>query len=299
MSFSDSGIIVIDKPQGITSHDVVAAVRKKLGTRKVGHAGTLDPMASGVLVIGVNQATRLLDFVVAGIKEYEATVRLGQSTVSDDADGEVVTTTDASHIDDETIVSVFSKFSGKISQVPSKVSAKKVDGKRAHALVREGVEFELKPKEVEIFECEIIDISRLDAFVDLRIRVKCSAGTYIRSIARDAGEMLAVGGHLTALRRTLVAPVDISIANSLDSDFQLVDFHLIDMFNATTKVLPFTQVSREVALEITFGKPLPSDLVDENGVSAIAFDSQIMAIVEKNESLELSYRAVLTNELGD
>jgi tRNA pseudouridine55 synthase len=294
MSFSDSGIIVIDKPQGVTSHDVVAAVRKKLGTRKVGHAGTLDPMATGVLVIGVNQATRLLDFVVAGIKEYEATVRLGQSTVSDDADGEVVTTTDASHIDDETIVSIFSKFSGKISQVPSKVSAKKVDGKRAHALVREGVEFELKPKDVEIFECEIIEISRLDPFVDVRIRVKCSAGTYIRSIARDAGEMLSVGGHLTALHRTLVAPFAISIADSLDSDF-----NLIDMFTATTKVLPFTQVSREVALEITFGKPLPSDLVDENGVSAIAFDSQIMAIVEKNESLELSYRAVLTTELGD
>ena len=141
MAFSMSGIVVIDKPQGITSHDVVAAVRKKLGTRKVGHAGTLDPMATGVLVIGVNQATRLLDFIVAGIKEYEATVRLGQSTVSDDADGEVVASSDASHLTDAEILAAFSPFKGKISQLPSKVSAKKIDGKRAHELVREGVCF--------------------------------------------------------------------------------------------------------------------------------------------------------------
>ena len=294
MAFSMSGIVVIDKPQGITSHDVVAAVRKKLGTRKVGHAGTLDPMATGVLVIGVNQATRLLDFIVAGIKEYEATVRLGQSTVSDDADGEVVASCDASHLTDAEILAAFSPFQGKISQLPSKVSAKKIDGKRAHELVREGVEFELKPKDVEIFELEVKEISRNATFVDVKIRVKCSAGTYIRSIARDAGENLNVGGHLIALRRTLVAPFDLSLAQNLESDLVLTS-----MYAATTAVLPTFEVTRSVALEITFGKPLASDLVSASGISAITFNNRVMAIVEKGGDPELTYRAVLTTELED
>jgi tRNA pseudouridine55 synthase len=294
MAFSMSGIVVIDKPQGITSHDVVAAVRKKLGTRKVGHAGTLDPMATGVLVIGVNQATRLLDFIVAGIKEYEATVRLGQSTVSDDADGEVVASSDASHLTDAEILAAFSPFQGKISQLPSKVSAKKIDGKRAHELVREGVEFELKPKDVEIFELEVKEISRNAAFVDVKIRVKCSAGTYIRSIARDAGENLKVGGHLIALRRSLVAPFDLSLAQNLESDLVLTS-----MYAATTAVLPTFEVTRSVALEITFGKPLASDLVSASGISAITFNNRVMAIVEKSGDPELTYRAVLTTELED
>jgi tRNA pseudouridine55 synthase len=289
-----SGIVVIDKPQGITSHDVVAAVRKKLGTRKVGHAGTLDPMATGVLVIGVNQATRLLDFIVAGIKEYEATVRLGQSTVSDDADGEVVASSDASHLTDAEILAAFSPFQGKISQLPSKVSAKKIDGKRAHELVRKGVEFELKPKDVEIFELEVKEISRNAAFVDVKIRVKCSAGTYIRSIARDAGESLKVGGHLIALRRSLVAPFDLSLAQNLESDLVLTP-----MYTATTAVLPTFEVTRSVALEITFGKPLASDLVSASGISAITFNNRVMAIVEKSGDPELTYRAVLTTELED
>jgi tRNA pseudouridine55 synthase len=294
MAFSMSGIVVIDKPQGITSHDVVAAVRKKLGTRKVGHAGTLDPMATGVLVIGVNQATRLLDFIVAGIKEYEATVRLGQSTVSDDADGEVVASCDASHLTDAEILAAFSPFQGKISQLPSKVSAKKIDGKRAHELVREGVEFELKPKDVEIFELEVKEFSRNAAFVDVKIRVKCSAGTYIRSIARDAGENLKVGGHLIALRRSLVAPFDLSLAQNLESDLVLTS-----MYAATTAVLPTFEVTRSVALEITFGKPLASDLVSASGISAITFNNRVMAIVEKSGDPELTYRAVLTTELED
>jgi tRNA pseudouridine55 synthase len=294
MASSMSGIVVIDKPQGITSHDVVAAVRKKIGTRKVGHAGTLDPMATGVLVIGVNQATRLLDFIVAGTKEYEATVRLGQTTVSDDADGEVVATSDAAHLTDLEILAAFSPFQGKISQLPSKVSAKKIDGKRAHELVREGVEFELKPKDVEIFELEVREISRNAVFVDVKIRVKCSAGTYIRSIARDAGENLKVGGHLIALRRTLVAPFDLSIAQNLESELVLTP-----MYTATTSVLPTFEVARSVALEITFGKPLASDLVSASGISAITFNNRVMAIVENSGGPELKYRAVLATELED
>jgi tRNA pseudouridine55 synthase len=293
MSFTSSGIIVIDKPQGFSSHDVVAKIRKKLGTKKVGHAGTLDPMATGVLVIGVNQATRLLDFIVAGLKEYEAVVRLGQSTVSDDAEGEVISTIDASHISDKEIQIAFAKYLGKFSQYPSKVSAKKVDGKRAHALVREGVEFELKPKEIEVFELEILQITRVDLFTDVKIRVKCSAGTYIRSIARDVGNDLQVGGHLIQLRRTLVAPFDLSNAQELESDLRLVD-----LYTATTAVLPHLEVGEDVAKEITFGKPITKTLNLGSGISALTFASKVMAIVEKSDS-QISYRVVMTTNLED
>ena len=294
MTFSESGIVVIDKPQGITSHDVVAKVRKKLGTRKVGHAGTLDPMATGVLVIGVNQATRLLDFIVAGIKEYEATVRLGQSTVSDDADGEIVAESDASKLVDADIFEAFAKYQGKISQLPSKVSAKKVDGKRAHALVREGVEFELKPKDVEIVEMSVGEISRNGKLVDVKIRVKCSAGTYIRSIARDVGKDLNVGGHLISLRRTSVEPFGISSAQNLDADLKL-----IDLYEATTQVLPSVEVELDTAQEVTFGKPLSANKVEHVGVSAITFRGQVLAIVEKLIDNQISYRAVLATKLAD
>ena len=294
MTFSESGIVVIDKPQGITSHDVVAKVRKKLGTRKVGHAGTLDPMATGVLVLGVNQATRLLDFIVAGIKEYEATVRLGQTTVSDDADGEIVAESDASKLEDADIFATFAKYQGKISQLPSKVSAKKVDGKRAHALVREGVEFELKAKEVEIFEMSVGEISRSGKCVDVKIRVKCSTGTYIRSIARDAGIDLNVGGHLIALRRTLVEPFGISAAQNIDADLKLVD-----LYESTTRVLPSFEIDIETAQEVTFGKPLSANKVEHVGVSAITFRGQVLAIVEKLHDDQISYRAVLATKLAD
>ena len=294
MAFSESGIIVIDKPQGITSHDVVASVRKKLGTKKVGHAGTLDPMATGVLVVGVNQATRLLDYIVAGIKEYEAVVRLGQTTISDDADGQTISTFDASLITDEEIERTFRSFQGLISQIPSKVSAKKIDGKRAHELVREGVEFELKPKDVEVFEIEVKGISRIEKFVDVNLRVKCSAGTYIRSIARDAGTALEVGGHLTQLRRTLVAPFDLTLAQRLENDLVM-----LPMFEATTQVLPATEVDLATATEITFGKPLPSTLIEQKGIAALTYQNRVMAIVEKGQGSELAYRAVLTTGLED
>lgn len=293
MSFTSSGIIVIDKPQGLTSHDVVAKVRKKLGTKKVGHAGTLDPMATGVLVIGVNQATRLLDFIVFGTKEYEAIVRLGQSTVSDDSQGEVVSSTDASQISNQDIERAFAKYRGKFLQYPSKVSAKKIAGKRAHALVREGVEFELKPKEIEVYELEVLEISRVENYIDVKIRVKCSAGTYIRSIARDAGNDLQVGGHLTLLRRNLVAPFSLADAQDLEADLEL-----IDLYSAATKVLPCLTVSKEIASKITFGKPLTGELEVPDGLSALTFNSQVMAIVEKQEN-QIIYRVVMTTKLED
>lgn len=290
MSFTESGFVVIDKPQGVTSHDVVAIVRKTLGTRKVGHAGTLDPMATGVLVVGVNKATRLLDFIVAGKKEYEATVRLGMNTISDDAEGETISTSDASHLDSEEIEKSFAKNVGKISQLPSKVSAKKVQGKRAHALVREGVEFELQPREVEIEEIEIKSITKTGEFVDVAIRVKCSAGTYIRAIARDVGADLGVGGHLISLRRTLVAPFDLSQAQNLEQPLQL-----IDVYAATSKTLPTVEVDLEVANQITFGKPLNSLQLVNNEPTALTLNSQVLAIVQQNDTGGIDYRAVFAS----
>lgn len=290
MTFTESGFVVIDKPQGVTSHDVVAIVRKSLGTRKVGHAGTLDPMATGVLVLGVNQATRLLDFIVAGQKEYLATVRLGMNTISDDAEGETISKFDASHLDSEEIKKSFAKNVGKISQLPSKVSAKRVQGKRAHALVREGVEFELESRQVEINDIEIKSITKTGEFVDVEIRVKCSAGTYIRAIARDVGADLGVGGHLISLRRTLVAPFDLTQAQSLETPLEL-----IDVFTATSKTLPTVEVDQEVAKQISFGKPLTILQLENNEPSALTFNQQVLAVVQRNSAGGIDYRAVFAS----
>jgi len=211
-----SGILLVDKPQGITSHGVVARTRKLAGTRKVGHAGTLDPMATGLLVLGLNSSTRLLTYLVGLDKEYFATVRLGASTSTDDAEGETVASTDASSITAEQIEAAIVPLRGAISQVPSSVSAIKVDGKRAYALVRDGETVELRPRAVTISAFDVLDVRRDGAFTDVDVRVECSSGTYIRALARDMGVTLAVGGHLTALRRTRIGPFSVMDAATLD-----------------------------------------------------------------------------------
>ena len=195
-----SGLVVVDKPGGLTSHDVVARVRRLAGTRKVGHAGTLDPMATGVLVLGVNRATRLLGHLALTDKRYDATVRLGTTTTTDDAEGEVVETKPTSGIVDDDVRRVITTFVGEIDQVPSAVSAIKVDGKRAYARVRAGEEVDLPARRVTVHE---IEVTSLD-LPSVEISVHCSSGTYIRAIARDLGAALGVGGHLTSLRRTAV-----------------------------------------------------------------------------------------------
>ena len=190
-----SGLVLIDKPQGITSFDVVAQLRKKLNTRKIGHAGTLDPMATGLMLLGVNQGTKLLQFLIGMDKQYLATIRLGASTVSDDAEGELIAESDASEISSDQVDEQIAKLTGAISQVPSSVSAKKIDGKRAYDLVREGVEVELKPKEVLISRFErISELRASGTYVDFDVVVDCSSGTYIRALARDIGTALGVGG---------------------------------------------------------------------------------------------------------
>ena len=196
--------MLVDKPEGPTSHDVVAKVRKAFGTRKVGHAGTLDPMATGMLVIGIGRATRLLGYLTAHDKEYLATMRLGIATDTDDATGEEISRSDASAITAEQILETVRNFRGPITQQPSKISAVRIDGKHAYARVRDGEEIEIPSRSVIVQDLEIIDIRTLpdSKLIDVDIRVVCSAGTYIRALARDIGNELHVGGHLTSLRRT-------------------------------------------------------------------------------------------------
>lgn len=202
--FNTDGIVLVDKPEGPTSHDVVSAIRKIFGTRKVGHAGTLDPMATGMLVLGLGKATRLLGYLAASDKEYVATMRLGMATETDDAQGTITSTASADHLSDDQILEVVRTFRGTIMQRPSSVSAIKVQGKRAYARVRDGEEVELPEREVVVQDIEILEIARNTDLhvVDVSVRVVCSAGTYIRALARDIGTGLQVGGHLTMLRRT-------------------------------------------------------------------------------------------------
>jgi tRNA pseudouridine55 synthase len=203
------GFFLVNKAGGMTSHDVVAMARKRLNTKRVGHAGTLDPMATGVLVIGVGVATKLLPFITDGKKAYEATISLGKATHTDDKEGDVISTADTSAITDDQIKLELSKFVGKIKQKPSSVSAIKIDGKAAHQRVREGEVVDLPARDVEIFKLEVNQIRHLADSIEVDVIVDCSAGTYIRAIARDLGDVLKVGGHLTTLHRTLVSPFDI------------------------------------------------------------------------------------------
>ena len=207
-----SGILLVDKPGGITSHDVVARARRALGTRKIGHAGTLDPMATGLLVLGVGPATRLLTYLVGLDKTYEATIRLGQATDTDDADGRIVSAADAAGVTGARIAEGVARLTGRIAQIPSRVSAIKVGGRRAYDLARAGEEVRLDPREVEVSRFEVLAQREADGCLDLDVVVDCSSGTYIRALARDLGADLGVGGHLTALRRTRIGPFPVAEA---------------------------------------------------------------------------------------
>ncbi|PHX60594.1 MAG: tRNA pseudouridine(55) synthase TruB [Actinobacteria bacterium] len=214
------GVIVVDKPSGVTSHDVVARTRKALQTRKVGHGGTLDPMATGVLLIGVDRATRLLGFLAKQDKVYQATIRLGSSTITDDSQGETLTTVGADRIaavDEAAIRAGIAKLTGDISQVPSAISAIKVDGRRAHALVRAGESVKLSARAVNVERFDVDRFAFDSSWIDIDVEVTCSTGTYIRALARDLGSGLGVGGHLTALRRTRVGPFTGAEAIEIDN----------------------------------------------------------------------------------
>ncbi|RLP11188.1 tRNA pseudouridine(55) synthase TruB [Propionibacterium australiense] len=215
MPAGPSGLVVIDKPAGLTSHQVVGRCRRLFSTRRVGHAGTLDPMATGVLLIGVNKATRLLGHLALNDKSYTATIRLGQATVTDDAEGETTGTADASWLGDAAIEEAVAALRGPIMQVPSAVSAIKVDGRRSYARVRGGEQVELAPRPVTVSEFTVLGRRDPDGLVDLDVVVSCSSGTYVRALARDLGAALGVGGHLTALRRTRIGGYRIEDAHVL------------------------------------------------------------------------------------
>lgn len=271
-----SGVIIVDKPSGLTSHDVVHQLRKVFGTRKVGHAGTLDPMATGVLVVGLNSATRLLGYLSLATKEYRATIRLGASSTTDDSQGVLGEKFDASVLSDEVILAACRNQQGSISQVPSTVSAKKVNGRRAHELVRAGEQVQLAANQVYVESININRIHRNLGWVDLDIDVTCSSGTFIRAIARDVGIELGVGGHLTRLRRTRVGPFRVQDSRSLDELLVSPNpwVHVTSMADIACQMWPHVVVSESERDKVSHGQRLAVDslpvepllaLVDQNG----------------------------------
>ena len=279
------GFLVIDKDPAMTSHDVVAMGRRALNTRKVGHAGTLDPMATGVLVLGFGNGTRLLQYVTNGDKSYLATVVLGAATITDDHEGEIVSTADVSAVTDAAIESELAKMRGTIAQRPSSVSAVKVDGERAHARVRAGEVFELPAREVTISNLEIIEIRRVDNRIEIDIDATCSAGTFIRAIARDCGAALGVGGHLNKLRRTRVAGFGLDRTVSI-SALKAQDFTPLTMADVARATFAVRTVSADEATELSFGRALIANSTDEI-TAAISAADEVLALLQNKEGKAL------------
>ncbi|CAN7353819.1 MULTISPECIES: tRNA pseudouridine(55) synthase TruB [Microbacterium] len=277
------GILLVDKPAGLTSHDVVARTRRAFGTRKVGHAGTLDPMATGLLVIGIEGATRLLTYVVGADKTYAATIRLGQTTGTDDADGEILTTAAPEaweSVSDEAVSAGIARLTGEISQVPSAVSAIKVDGRRAYERVRAGEEVVLAARDVVVSRFDLLGRREGDGYIDLDVVVDCSSGTYIRSLARDLGSALGVGGHLTALRRTRVGPFDVTDAVGIEA---LEGAPTLTPGEAAGRLLPVLAMSVDDARDLRHGKRLAGQAVrlESRLGAAIDEDGVLIGIVER------------------
>jgi len=279
---SPDGLVLVDKPAGWTSHDVVARIRRLAGTRRVGHAGTLDPMATGLLVLGLNRATRLLTYVVGADKTYTATMRLGATTVTDDAEGEVTARTDASALADHDILAAVRALTGDLQQVPSAVSAIKVGGRRSYARVRAGEQVELAARPVTVHRFEVLGLRRSgepgSAVVDADVELDVSSGTYVRALARDLGSGLGVGGHLTALRRTRVGPYTVESASTLE---QLAE-HLavLPMADAARAAFPARELTDEQVRMLRFGQRLPATGLREGPVAGFGPDGSLVALVE-------------------
>lgn len=277
------GLVVVDKPAGRTSHDVVARVRRLAGTRKVGHAGTLDPMATGVLVLGVNRATRLLTYLVGVGKSYTATIRLGATTITDDAEGDVVERTDASGVDEVAVRAGVRELTGELMQVPSSVSAVKIDGRRAYARVRAGEQVELAARPVTVSRFEVLRLRRGEdgelPVLDVDVDVDCSSGTYVRALARDLGRSLGVGGHLTALRRTKVGPYGLEVARTLE---QLESsFSVLSLAEAARAAFPARELTADEARKLAHGQRLKATGLGERPTAAFAPDGHLVAIVSE------------------
>jgi tRNA pseudouridine55 synthase len=284
MSF-ESGLVIVDKPGGMTSHDVVARIRRLAGTKRVGHAGTLDPMATGVLVVGVEKATRLLGYLTLTEKEYAATIRLGQSTSTDDAEGEITAAASAADVSaaaltDTQLTEAVAGLTGEIQQVPPAVSAIKVAGQRAYRLTRAGAAPELKPRPVTVYEFAVTALRREGDLLDFDATVRCSSGTYIRALARDLGATLGVGGHLTRLRRTRVGGYGIGQARTLD---QLAErFDVLPLAQAAAAAFPGRNLSADEARRLANGGRLAvaGGAADPRApVAAYAPDGTLVALV--------------------
>ena len=293
-----AGLVVVDKPAGMTSHDVVARVRRIAHTRRVGHGGTLDPMATGVLVVGIGRATRLLTYVIGAEKRYSATIRLGATTVTDDAEGDVVATASPgalAGVADEAIRAGLAAQTGTISQVPTAVSAIKVDGRRAYAMVRAGDAPELKAREVTVFRLDVHEIRRsgaapdrpsAPAAIDIDVDLVCSSGTYVRAIARDLGAVLGVGGHLTALRRAAVGGFTLAEASTLDDLAARVeaggDPVSLGLADAAARFFLRRDVSPDEARVLSHGGPLVAAGI-ERPYAVFGPDGEVIAIVAERD----------------
>ncbi|MFD6221673.1 tRNA pseudouridine(55) synthase TruB [Nocardia asteroides] len=298
------GLVIVDKDGGWTSHDVVARSRKLLRTKKVGHAGTLDPMATGVLVLGVERATKLLGQLILTTKAYTATIRLGQATITDDAEGEITATTPALHLTDAGIAAGVAALTGDIQQVPATVSAIKVDGERAYARARAGEDVQLAARPITVSRFDIL--ARRDVadgeFVDLDVEVECSSGTYIRALARDLGAALGVGGHLTALRRTRVGPFTLEHARTLEQLAAAAEAEQpllsLDIDTAVKAAFPHRDIDESQANDLRNGRWL--DPIGTKGVyAAIDPSGRAIALLEESGKRAASVMVVRPQGIGD
>ncbi|MGH3069174.1 MAG: tRNA pseudouridine(55) synthase TruB [Streptosporangiaceae bacterium] len=297
-----SGLIVVDKPGGLTSHDVVARIRRLAGTRRVGHAGTLDPMATGVLVVGVEKATRLLGHLTLTDKEYQATIRLGQATDTGDAEGTVTAARPAGHLSLAQVQAAAAALTGEIQQVPPTVSAIKVAGRRAYQLTREGAPPVLKPRPVTVWSFTVLAVQPAPAdppgagspgagppdtapgdLLDVEAEVRCSSGTYIRALARDIGEALGVGGHLTRLRRTRVGPYDLSAAHTLDE--LAGQLTMLPLAQAAAAAFPVRELTADQARSLSHGGRLPGAGGETGPVAAFGPDGTLIALVQEKDGV--------------
>jgi tRNA pseudouridine55 synthase len=275
----NSGLVIVDKPAGWTSHDVVGKMRRLAKTRRVGHAGTLDPMATGVLVLGVGKATRLLGHLALTEKGYDATIRLGESTNTDDAEGETTATASAADVTDEALRAGVAELTGPIEQIPPQVSAIKVNGERAYKMARKGEEVALAARPVTVHAFTVLDVRRHGDVIDVDASIACSSGTYIRSLARDLGASLGCGGHLTALRRTRVGPYDLSMARTLER--LAGEMEILPMNEAVAAVFPRRDVSDDDARKVAHGGRLPAAGLGPGPVGVFAPDGTLLALVEE------------------
>ncbi|HEY0539046.1 MAG TPA: tRNA pseudouridine(55) synthase TruB [Actinoallomurus sp.] len=275
-----NGLVIVDKPAGWTSHDVVGKLRRLAGTRRVGHAGTLDPMATGVLVVGVDKATRILGHLALTEKSYDAVIRLGQTTNTDDAEGEIIATASASEVSEGDLRAAVTGLTGPIEQIPPQVSAIKVDGRRAYKRVRDGEEVALKARRVTVYDFALGDLRYDGDVLDVSASVTCSSGTYIRALARDLGAALGVGGHLTFLRRTRVGPYDLPQARTIE---QLTEeLTMLPLADAVSAAFPRREVSEEDARKIAHGGRLGATGLGPGPIGVFGPDGTLLALMEEH-----------------